>query len=129
MQPSADSHSREAMKEINMSSENLNNNITSDGQGVVMVLDEATGVFIPVECTAMNVDEEKNVDSILNHTDSAASDVSPSRPSTITLSEHSGIISKRPRKNQGDTKGWERNKIKKAREEGKGYFSMTRKKK
>lgn len=103
------------------------NNNASNSQVLVMVLDEATGVLIPVECTSMNEDEEENVDSslfinmhldettglfvvdsdqsvssrgllnssnslILNQTDSATSDVSPSRPSTITLSEHSGII-------------------------------------
>lgn len=140
------------------------NNNESDNHEVVMVLDETTGVLIPLECTPVNEDEEENVDSslftnmhldettglfvvdsdqsisshgllnssnslVLNETDSATSDVSPSRPSATTLSEHSGIISKkRSRKNQGDNKDWERNKVKKARVEGKAYFSMSRKK-
>lgn len=31
------------------------NNSTSDSQGVVMVVDEATGVLIPVECTSISI--------------------------------------------------------------------------
>lgn len=129
-----------------------------------MVLDETTGVLIPLECTPVNEDEEENVDSslfinmhldestglfvvdsdqsmsshgllnssnsiVLNQTDSATSDVSLSRPSATTLSEHSGIISKKKsRKNQGDNKDWERNKVRKACVEGKTYLSMSKKK-
>lgn len=66
---------------------------------------------------------------VLNQTDSATSDVSPSRLSATTLSLNAGIISKkRSRKNQGDNKDWEHNKVKKARVGGKTYFSMSRKK-
>lgn len=142
---------------INISALYANNKV-NNSQKEAMVLDEATGFLIPAVCTSMNEGEEENVDSglfinmhldettglfvidsdqsvssqsvsITNQTDSATSDVSPPRLTTTILNEHSGIISKeRPRKNQGDSKSWERNKLKKAREEGKAYFSISRKK-
>lgn len=110
--------------------ENTNDDYNYETEFIDMSLDETTGLFVDnldKSSSSQELEAYANSSENLNTSIESNGDNDLLHRKKTVLNECTGLSSRqRARKNQATVQDWERNKVKKARETGQSYYSVSK---